>query len=160
LGEDADLVAHRAPAGGRILQVDAMRFQDDEIDPGLSGIAHNLRGAVAEDDLLPSGHPVRFKRVAEPREVVAGQLFEAIVELPVFRRPHLADHLDNVEEYDFSVVLLRETCGDVERWLVYIRQVDRHEDVLEHGRVLLLWGFMPDAPKRYISVIRFSDGEQ
>jgi hypothetical protein len=80
LGEDADLVAHRAPAGGRILQVDAVRFQHDQIDPDLPGIAHNLRGAVAEDDLLPSGHLACFKIVAEPREVVAGRLFEAVVE--------------------------------------------------------------------------------
>jgi hypothetical protein len=31
--------------------------------------------------------------VAEPREVVACSLFEAGVEIPVFRRPHLGGHL-------------------------------------------------------------------
>jgi hypothetical protein len=139
LGEDADLVAHRAPGGGGILQVNPVRFQHDQIDPGLPGIAHNLRGAVAEHDFLPSGHPVRFKRMAEPCEVVAGHLFEAGVKFPVFRRPQLTDHLDDVQECDLSAVLLRETCGDLKRWLVHVGQIDRHEDVLKHGPILLLW---------------------
>ena len=99
-----------------MLQVNPVRCQHDQIDPDLPGIAHDLRGAVAEDDLLPSGHPVRFNRVAEPREVVAGRLFAAGVERPVFRRPHLADHLDDVEEGHLAVVRLRETCGDWKSW--------------------------------------------
>jgi hypothetical protein len=59
--------------------------------------------------------------VAEPREVVACSLFEAGVELPVFRRPHLGDHLDDVQECDLPVIPRREACGDVERWLVHVR---------------------------------------
>jgi hypothetical protein len=137
LGEDADLVAHRPPAGGGVLQVDPVRCQHDEISPHLRGIAHNLRGAVAEDDLLPAGHPTLFQRVAEPREVVVGPPFEAGVEFSVFRRSHLTDHLDDVEECHLSVVLLHETCGDLQRGLVRVCQVDQHEDVLKHGPVLL-----------------------
>ena len=64
MGENADFVAHRAPAARGILQIDPMRLQHDEIDPGFHGIAHNLRGAVAEDDLLPSGYRAFFKRAA------------------------------------------------------------------------------------------------
>jgi hypothetical protein len=76
---------------------------------------------VAEDDLLPSAHPTRFKSVAEPREVVAGRLFEAVVKITVFFRAHLSDHLDDMQERHLSIVLLRETCGDIERWLVHVR---------------------------------------
>jgi hypothetical protein len=96
LGEDADLVAHCAPAGGGILYIDSMRLQDDEIDPCLHGIAHDLRGTVPEGDLFSQRHCMFSKRMPEAREVVACLLFKAVIEIVLLPRSHLGDDLHHV----------------------------------------------------------------
>lgn len=116
-----------------------MRLQDNELDPLLHGIVHDLRGTIAEDDLFPPGHRPCSKILPKAREVVARFLFEAVIELAIVPRPHLGDDLDHVQERDRSRAPLGEACGDVQRLLVHIRQVDRHEHLLEHGPVLLTW---------------------
>jgi hypothetical protein len=52
----ADAVAHTAPAGAGRCRIEPRGSQDDEINGRLGGVAHALRGAIAEANCASAGY--------------------------------------------------------------------------------------------------------
>jgi hypothetical protein len=61
LRQNSHFVAHSTPTGAGVLQADAVRREDDQIDTRFHRLAHNFMRAIAKDDLLVSRHMAFFK---------------------------------------------------------------------------------------------------
>jgi hypothetical protein len=94
--------------------------------------------ALAKNDLLTSRDLVGSEVAAEFRQMVAGGLLEATVELAFLLRPDARNDLDDMEQRDRSRAFGGQADGDVQGWLVAIGQIDWHQDLPEHATYPLL----------------------
>src|SRR5262249_61446905 len=109
-----------ARSGARALRAEAVRGEQDQINTGLHRIAHNSLGSIAVHNLLPPEDLALFKGSTEPRQVIAGALFDALIEVPLLLQPQPWNDLNHMKQRDFPVALLGKACGDVQGLLVSV----------------------------------------
>ena len=70
LRENTDLIAQCAPIPPRILKINPMRAQDDQLNTHFHGIADDFLGTIAKDDLLASRHMHFFELSSKSGEMI------------------------------------------------------------------------------------------